>query len=102
MTPDSADQTPLVTGARPSQVRAYLVDDVNAVVQLLPLQDGVQVVQPELQVLVSMAERDDERHFLQRLAVFGLEASARLHVGVLLLDLLQAHGVAELHPQRTN
>lgn len=47
----------------------YLVDDVDSVVQLLPLQDGVQVVQPELQVFVSFAERDDDGHLLQRHAV---------------------------------
>lgn len=81
---------------------AYLVDDVDSVVELLPLQDGVQVVQPVLQVLVSFAEGNDDGDFLQRLTVFGFEASARLHVGILLLYVLQVHRCVKLHPQRTH
>lgn len=80
----------------------YLVDDVDSVVELLPLQDGVQVVQPVLQVLLSMAERDDDGHFLQSDAVCGPETPAGLHVGVFFMALLQADRGAELHPQRAN
>lgn len=39
---------------------SYLVDDVDAVVDLLPPQDGVEVVQPVLQVVLPVAERDDD------------------------------------------
>lgn len=62
----------------------------------------MQVIEPELQVLVSLTERDDDGHLLQRHAVFGSEPAARLDVWVVLLDLLQAHGDVELHPQRTH
>ena len=81
---------------------AYLVDDVDSIVQLLSLQDRVQVVQPELEVLVSFAERDDDGDLLQRHAVFGSEAPAHLHVGVVPLHLLQIHRSIKLHPQRTH
>lgn len=81
---------------------AYLVDDVDAVVELLPLQDGVQVVQPILQVLFSVAKGDDDGDFLQRLTVLGSEASAVLHIGIVLLYLLQIHRGVELHPERTH
>lgn len=76
-----------------------LVDDVDAVVELLPLQDGVQVVEPVFEVLVTVAEGDDDGDLLQRHAVSGSEASTGLQVRVLLLHLLQIHRGAELHPQ---
>ena len=80
----------------------YLVDDVDPVVELLSLQDGVQVQQPVLQVFVSVPERDDDGDLLLRHAVFGCVASAQLHVGVILLYLLHNHGNVELYPQRTH
>lgn len=82
--------------------QVYLVDDVDPVVKLLPLQDRVQIVQPVLKVLFSVAERDDDGHFLQRLAVFGFEASARLHVGVLFFYQLQVYRNVKLHSQGTH
>ena len=33
-------------------------------------------------------ERDDDGNFLHRLTVFGSESPSKLHVGVVLLDLL--------------
>lgn len=83
-------------------LQVYLVDDVDPVVELLPLQDRVQIVQPVLKVLFSVAERDDDGHFLQRLALFGFEASARLHVGVLLFYQLQVYRNVKLHSQGTH
>lgn len=41
---------------------SHLVDDVDAVVDPLPSEDGVQVVEPVLQVVFSVAERDDDGH----------------------------------------
>lgn len=38
---------------------SYLVDDVDAVVDLLAAEDGVEVVQPVLQVVFPVAEWDD-------------------------------------------
>lgn len=39
---------------------SYLVDDVDAVVDLLAAEDGVEVVQPVLQVVFPVAEWDDD------------------------------------------
>lgn len=38
----------------------YLVDDVDAVVDLLSAEDGVEVVQPVLEVVFPVAEWDDD------------------------------------------
>ena len=59
---------------------SYLVDDVDAIVQLLALQDRVEVVQPELEVLLAVPEGDDDGHLLLGYAVFGSVAPARPHV----------------------
>ncbi len=40
----------------------YLVDDVDAVVDLLPPEDRVEVVEPVLKVVFSVTERDDDGH----------------------------------------
>lgn len=40
----------------------YLVDDVDAVVNLLPSKDRVEVVEPVLKVVFSVTERDDDGH----------------------------------------
>lgn len=39
---------------------SYLVDDVDAVVDLLSAEDGVEVVQPVLEVVFPVAEWDDD------------------------------------------
>lgn len=41
---------------------AYLVDDVDAVVDLLPSEDRVEVVEPVLEVIFPVTERDDDGH----------------------------------------
>lgn len=53
---------------------SYLVDDVDAVVDLLAAEDGVEVVQPVLQVVFPVAEWDDDG---------DLEAAATLFVSLL-------------------
>jgi len=81
---------------------AYLVDDVDPVVQLLSLQDGVQVEEPKLQVLLPPPEGDDDGHLGPRHAVSGPVAPPQLQGGVLPLHLRQVHWTDELHPQRTH
>lgn len=44
----------------------YLVDDIDAVINPLPPEDRVEVVEPVLQVVFSVAERDDDRHLCKR------------------------------------
>jgi len=66
----------------------YLLDDVDGVVQLLPLQKGVQVVQEVEEVSLSAAMRDEHRHALPRRAVRRL-VLAFGHAFVLTLHLLQ-------------
>lgn len=39
---------------------SYLVDDVDAVVDLLPSEDGVEIVEPVLQVVFSVTEWNDD------------------------------------------
>lgn len=80
----------------------HLVDDVDSVVELLPLQNRVKVVEPELEVFVSLTERDDDGDLLQRHAVLGSEPAAGKDVGVVPLDLLQANWDVELHPEGAN
>lgn len=44
----------------------HLVNNVDAVVQLLPLQEGVEVLQEVQQVPLPIAVRDEDGHALQR------------------------------------
>lgn len=78
----------------------YLVDDVDSVVQLLPLQDGVQVVEPVLEMLLSVPEGDDNGHLLQRLTLAGLESASTQNRRVFLPHLVQTDVDVEIHPQR--
>lgn len=86
--------------ARVAAAWQHLVDDVDSVVQLLPLQDGVQVVEPVLEMLLALPERDDDGHLLERHTLSGLEPPARLDSRVHLLHLSQTHGDGEIHPKR--
>lgn len=43
----------------------HLVDDVDAIIQLLPLQEGVEVLQEVEQMLLSVAVWDKDGHVLQ-------------------------------------
>ena len=80
----------------------YLIDDVDAVIQLLSLQDRVEVVEPELEVLIPVPKRYDDGNLLQGDAVFGCVAPARSQAHVILHDLLQRDGGFELHLQRAH
>ena len=60
-----------------------LIDDVNAVVKLLPLEDGVEKVEPVLEVGLPVPEGDDYGHLLLGDAVCGTPATAKLESRVL-------------------
>ena len=69
-------------------VSVYLLDDINGVVQLLPLQEGVQVVQEVEEVFLSAVMRDEDRYALPRCAVRGL-VHALAHSFVVALHVFQ-------------
>ena len=71
-----------------SGLDTYLVDNINGVVQLLPLQEWMQVRQKVEKVLFSVAVRDEDGYALPRCAVRGLVLSLS-HFFVFLLDVLQ-------------
>lgn len=69
--------------------QTHLVDNVDAIVQLLPLQEGVKVFQQVQQVLLPVPVRDEDGDALQSPALLrAIPASA--HRGVLCLDFLQS------------
>lgn len=63
------------------------MDDVDAVAELLPLQERVQVVEQELEVMLTMAVRDDDGGPVAGLAVRRPVPPPTHHQGVLPLDL---------------
>lgn len=67
----------------------HLVNDVNPVVELLPLQKGMQVVQQELEVMLPVSVGDDDGRPVPRLAVGRPVASPAHHQWVFPLDLRQ-------------
>lgn len=79
----------LCRGQGPAKARTHLVDDVDAVVQLLPLQEGVQVLQQVYQVLLSVPVGNEDGHPLQGLTSLGMTPASG-HSGVLCLYFLQS------------
>lgn len=65
------------------------MDDVDAVIQLLPLQEGVQVLQQVDQVLLSVPVGNEDGDPLQGLTFLGTIAASG-HFGVLCLYFLQS------------
>ena len=80
----------------------HLMHHVDAVVQLLALQEGVQVVEEVAQVRLAVAVRDDDGGAGSWLTGLGLVAPTGLHRRVLGLDLLQGGHTAEGHRQRAD
>lgn len=76
-------------GRGPAKARTHLVDDVDAVVQLLPLQEGVQVLQQVYQVLLSVPVGNEDGHPLQGLTSLGMTPASG-HSGVFCLYFLQS------------
>lgn len=66
----------------------HLLDDINGIMELLPLQKGVQVVHQVEEVALSAAVRDEDRHALPRDAVWGLVHAVR-HTLVFPLHVLE-------------
>lgn len=82
--------------------RTHLIDNIDAVVQLLTLQDWVQVIEPVLEVFLPVAEWNDDGHLVRRDAVLGGVATTHLHLGVLFRHKRQVHRNAELDQQGAN
>lgn len=68
----------------------YLVNDINGVVQLLALEEGVQVVEQEFKVVLSVSVRDDDGCAVPGLTVRRPVASTPHHKWVFPLDLCQS------------
>lgn len=71
-----------------SETKPYLLDDINGIMELLPLQEGVQVVHQVEEVPLSAAVGDENRHALPRDAVWGLVHTLR-HAFVFPLHVLE-------------
>lgn len=68
----------------------HLVNDVDAIIQLLPLQEGVEVLQEVEQVPLAVAVRDKDGHVLQGRALRRV-VPALGYLRVLLLHFLQCN-----------
>lgn len=65
------------------------MDDVNSIVELLPLQERMQVVEQELEVVLSVSVRNDYGRSMSRHTVRRPVSSTTHHQWVLSLDLTQ-------------
>lgn len=52
-------------------IPTYLVNDIDAIRHLLSSKNGMQVVQPVLEVVLTMPEGDEDGHLLARHTVWG-------------------------------
>lgn len=64
--------TNMKSSVQESPAEPYLLDDINGIMELLPLQKGVQVVHQVEEVALSAAVRDEYRHALPGDAIRGL------------------------------
>ena len=71
-----------------AEPHTHLVDDVDAVLQLMPLQEGMQVFQQVHQVLLPVPVWNEDGHPLQSPTLLGVIA-ASAHVGVFCLHFFQ-------------
>lgn len=67
----------------------HLVDDVDAVFQLLPLQEGVKVLQQVHQVSLPVPVWNEDGHPLQSLTFLRVIA-ASVHFGIFCLHVFQS------------
>lgn len=86
--------------ARLRKSLSHLVDDVDAVVQLLPLEEGMQIVEQELEVVLSVPVGDDDGRAMPGLAVGRPVASSPYHQRVLPLHLSQSESRREADVDR--
>lgn len=76
-----------------------LLHHINGVLELLPLQEGVHVVDEGRQVTRTVPVRDDDGHLVPRRAVLRLVISSESELRVRALLLLQAGRVpVDLYP----
>lgn len=59
-------------------VHTYLINDEYSIIELLPHQEGVNVIQENFEVNVAVSEGYDQRHPVASLAVGRLVAAAIL------------------------
>ena len=78
----------------------HLVDDVDPVVELLPLQEGVQVVEQELEVVLPVSVGDDDGGPVSGLAVRRPVAPPPHHQRVLPRHLAQREAGREADVDR--
>lgn len=68
-----------------------LIDDVDAIVELLALKDWMQIIQPVFEVLLPVTEWDNDGHLVRGDTVLGEVTAAHLYLWVLLCQKLQIH-----------
>lgn len=66
---------------------SHLMNDINSIVQLLPLQKRMQVVEQELKVVFSVSVGNDDGCSVPRLTVRRPVASTTYHEWIFPLDL---------------
>lgn len=74
---------------------SHLVDDVNAVIELLPLQERVHMVEEELQVVFPVSVGDDYGGAMLGLTVWGAIPTSPRNKWVLPLDSRQGQARGE-------
>ena len=79
---------------------AHLVDDVDAVAELLTLQEGVEVVEEELEVVFPVTVRDDDGRAVPGLTARRPVAAPSHHQGVLTPHLRHSQARGEAHMDR--
>lgn len=67
----------------------YLVNDINTIIQLLPLQEGMKVLQEVHQVFLSITVWNNDGDLLDSLTLFRV-ILASVHIGVFCLHFLQS------------
>lgn len=83
-----------------NKMRHDLLHNVDAVVNLLPLKKGVQVVEKGPQVVLPVPVRNNDGCVMPRSAVGWLVVTARRHQGVPAADLLQGQGRGQVDGDR--
>ena len=73
------------------------MDDVDSIVELLSLEEGVQVVEEELEVVFPVPVRDDDGRAVPGLTAWRPVAPPSHHLGVLPLHLCQRQTRGEAH-----
>lgn len=81
---------------------AYLINYIDAIVELLPLKNWMEVKQPVFEVLITISKRDNHGYFLQCSAVLWGIAASFPDFWIVFFHQLQVHSLRELHMQWAN